>query len=63
MEKLQPVVTFKLGYYIVCTGGQSGSPIYKVTNGNYQSLGIHTNYSPTNEYKKQNELINHCLKS
>lgn len=48
--------TFKLGYYIDSTGGQSGSPIYKVTNGNYQSLGIHTNYSPTNEYNEAERI-------
>ena len=33
--------TFKLGYYIDSTGGQSGSPIYKVTNGNYQFVLLH----------------------
>lgn len=36
--------TYKLSYYIDTTGGQSGSPVYK-NDGNYRSVGIHTNYS------------------
>ena len=36
--------TFKLSYYIDTTGGQSGSPVYK-NDGNYRSVGIHTNYN------------------
>lgn len=36
--------THKLSYYIDTTGGQSGSPVYK-NNGDYQCVGIHTNYN------------------